>query len=43
MDPNWGGKEYTKKALKNGDYKGRELYKYNTPQNKTNFTESLNN
>ena len=41
MDPNWGGKEYTKKALQDGDYKGREVYKYNTPQIKTNFTEIL--
>ena len=28
MDSNWGGKEYTKKALKDGDYKGREIYRY---------------
>jgi hypothetical protein len=42
MDPNWGGKEYTKKALQDGDYKGREVYKYNTPQVKTNFTKILN-
>ena len=32
MDSNWGGKEYTKNALENGDYKGREVYKYTTPQ-----------
>jgi hypothetical protein len=43
MDPNWGGKEYTKKALDDGDYKGREVYRYNTPQIKTNFSEILNN
>ena len=43
MDPNWGGKEYTKKALKEGDYKGREVYKYNTPQINTNFSEILDN
>ena len=43
MDPNWGGKEYTKKALEAGDYKGREVYKYNTPQINTNFSEILDN
>jgi hypothetical protein len=29
MDPNWGGKKFTEKALHNGDYKNREIYKYN--------------
>jgi len=43
MDPNWGGKEYTKNALQEGDYKGREVYRYNTPQIKTNFREILDN
>ena len=28
MDSNWGGKEYTNKALKDGDYKGIEIYRY---------------
>jgi len=41
MDPNWGGKDYTKDALKSGDYKGREVYRYNTPQIETNFSEIL--
>ena len=27
-DNNWGGKEHTDKALKGGDYVGREVYKY---------------
>jgi len=27
-DTNWGGKEHTDKALKGGDYAGREVYKY---------------
>ena len=31
MDPNWGGKKYTNTALARGDYKDREVYKYNTP------------
>ena len=33
MDSNWGGQNYTKKALIRGDYKGREVYKYKTPEN----------
>ena len=43
MDPNWGGKNYTKDALEAGDYKGREVYRYNTPQIETNFSEILDN
>ena len=40
MDSNWGGKSYTKNALENGDYTDREVYKYTTPQIKTNFLTS---
>ena len=28
MDTHWGGKNYTKSRVSNGDYKGREIYKY---------------
>jgi hypothetical protein len=28
MDPNWGGKEYTKKAIDSGKYAGRYVYKH---------------
>ena len=31
MDSNWGGQKYTNTALARGDYKDREVYKYNTP------------
>lgn len=41
MDPNWGGKEYTKKALHHGDYKDREVLRYNTPEVTSNFREIL--
>ena len=29
MDTHWGGKNYTKTRINAGDYKGREVYKYN--------------
>jgi hypothetical protein len=29
MDTHWGGKKYTELRVSNGDYKGREVYKYN--------------
>tara|TARA_Y100000768_G_C23975689_1_gene682935 strand:- start:1926 stop:2618 length:693 start_codon:yes stop_codon:yes gene_type:complete len=28
MDPHWGGKNFTKDAVLNGDYKDREIYRY---------------
>ena len=43
MDSNWGGKKYTKNALNDGDYKDRQVYRYNNPEVKTNFTDILNN
>ena len=32
MDPNWGGKKYTQKAIERGDFEGRYVYK-NPPLN----------
>tara|TARA_B100000989_G_C19394502_1_gene407195 strand:- start:43 stop:732 length:690 start_codon:yes stop_codon:yes gene_type:complete len=29
MDTHWGGKQFTKSRVNAGDYKGREVYKYN--------------
>ena len=42
MDPNWGGKKYTKNALNKGDYEDRQIYRYNTPEIQTNFTDIIN-
>ena len=32
MDTHWGGKKYTEKKIKQGDYKDREVYKYKNPK-----------
>lgn len=40
-DKNWGGKTYTKDAINRGDYKGREVYKYNNKNINTNFDKII--
>tara|TARA_Y100000389_G_scaffold198880_1_gene236219 strand:- start:8335 stop:9018 length:684 start_codon:yes stop_codon:yes gene_type:complete len=38
MDTNWGGKKYTQDKIKQGEYKDREVYKYN---NTINFNNKI--
>ena len=38
MDTNWGGKKYTQEKIKQGEYKDREVYKYN---NTINFNNKI--
>lgn len=40
-DTNWGGKTYTTKAIKKGDYKDREVYRYKNKLIDTQFDKII--